>query len=153
MSTHWKLAIIACGLGIALVASASGLQDQDGWMRQHASGMFIHRMERQLDITDAQRSQIKSILKNEQPTIQKLAARVREDNDQLRNKSSFDEAYVRNFARQHASTTEDVLVEREKVRTEILQVLAPAQREKLQQMRLTMQSSITERLANLGDQI
>lgn len=140
-------------LGLALVASAFALQDDGPWFRQRAAGMFVRRIERQLNITDAQREQIRTILKTEQPTIAALAARVRQDQEQLNASGIFDEAAVRAFAREHVSTTEDVLVEREKVRTEIMQVLTPDQRKEAEQIRRALSAQLTDRLSAIGDQL
>ena len=153
MKNKSRIALAACVASVTLATATASVQNQDGWINKRASGLFIRRIEQRLSITDAQRQQIKSILQAEQPTIDALAVRVRQENDQLISKPEFDEGYVRAFAQQHAATVEDVLVEREKIRTEILQVLTPEQRQKLQLMRQTMQESFTARIFSLGDQI
>lgn len=152
-----KRSLVAIGsvsiLGFALVASAFALQNDGPWFRQRAAGMFVRRIERQLNITDAQREQIRTILKTEQPTITALAARVRQEQLQLNSGDTFDEASVRAFAREHVSTTEDVLVEREKVRTEIMQVLTPDQRKEAEQIRRKFSFQLAERLSAISDQL
>lgn len=152
-----KKSLVAIGsvslLGFALAASAVALQDDNPWFRQRATGVFVRRVERQLNITDAQREQIKTILKTEQPTIEALAARVREEQQQLHASDIFDEARVRAFAQEHVSTTEDVLVEREKIRTEIMQVLTPDQRKQAEQIRRRFSIQLTDRLSTIGDQL
>jgi len=153
MKNKSRIAIAACVASVTLATAAASMQDQDGWINKRASGLFIRRIEQRLSITDAQRQQIKSILQAEQPTIDALAVRVRQENDQLISKPEFDEAYVRAFAQQHAATAEDVLVEREKVRTEILQVLTPEQHQQLQLMRQAIRADFAERILSLGDQI
>jgi Spy/CpxP family protein refolding chaperone len=153
MKNKWRIAIAACVASVTLATATASMQDQDGWINKRASGLFIRRIEQRLSITDAQRQQIKSILQAEQPTIYALAVRVQQENDQLISRSDFDEEYVRTFSQQHSATAADVLVEREKVRTEILQVLRPEQRQKLQLMRQTIRADFAERISSLGDQI
>lgn len=152
-----KKSLIVVGLiiasGAALIASAHALQNDDGWFRQRAAGAFVHRIERQLNITDAQREQIRAILKKERPTIQTLAAQVRQEQEQLNSRQIFDEAWVRNFAQQHASTTEDVFVERQKVRAEIMQVLTPDQQKRVGQLQETLSARLSDRLATIGDDL
>lgn len=114
---------------------------------------MVRRIERQLNITGAQRERIRTILKTEQPTLEKLASSVRQQQEQLNSSDSFDEAAVRAFAPEHASTTEDVLVEREKVRTEIMQVLTPDQRKMAEQIRRTLFVQLANRLSAIGDQL
>ena len=153
MKTRWGMIAGVCALGIALVASAASFQDQDGWMQQRVSGLFIHRVEQELNLTDAQRMQIKTILQTEKPAILALAERARQERMQLASRRTFDEAYVRSFARQHESTVEDAMVEREKVRTEITQVLTPEQQQKAEQIRENLRSRFFERLTTIGDQL
>jgi P pilus assembly/Cpx signaling pathway, periplasmic inhibitor/zinc-resistance associated protein len=153
MRRKW-LALAAVGVaGSALFAYAAGAQNESGWMRTRASGLMIRGIERDLGLTDDQRMQIKAILKAEQPTIETLAARVHEEQIQLQAEPAFDETAVRTFAKQHESTLEDVLVEREKVRSEIRGVLTPEQRDKADQMRSAFYSRFTSRLATLGEQL
>lgn len=153
MKTQWGIIAGVCALGIALTASAAAFQDQEGWMQRRVSGLFIHRVERELNITDAQRMQIKTILQTEKPTILALAERARQERMQLASRQTFDEPYVRSFAQQHESTVEDALVEREKVRTEIGQVLTPEQQQKAEQIREDLRSRFFERLTTIGDQL
>jgi Spy/CpxP family protein refolding chaperone len=152
-----KKSLIAIGsvslLCLALAASAVALQDDNPWFRQRATGVFVRRVERQLNITDAQREQIRTILKTEQPAITTLVARVREEQQQLHASDTFDEARVRAFAQEHVSTSEDVLVEREKVRTEIMQVLTPEQRKEAEQIRRKFSAQLADRLSVVGDQL
>ena len=144
---------VICALGAAVVASAAVLQNNESWFGQRVTGVFVRRVERQLDITDAQREQIRAILKNEQPTIQALAARVREEQKQLNSGQSFDEQRVRSFAQEHASTAEDVLVERQKVRSEIMQVLTPDQQKIAEQLQQDFSARLSNRLTKIGDEL
>ena len=153
MKTRWGVFAAACVLGTAIVASTADAQDNECWMQRRISQMFVHRIESQLNLTEAQRIQIKTILQKEKPTILALAKRVRQERAQLTSRQTFDEAYVRTFAQQHESTMEDALVEREKVRTEILQVLTPEQQQKAEQIRENLRSRFFERLATIGDQL
>lgn len=153
MKKSWAVVGLVCTVGAALVASAAALQSDDGWFRQRATGVFVRRIERQLNITDAQREQIRVILKGEQPTILALATRIRQEQEQLNSRQSFDEAWVRAFAQQHATTTEDVFVERQKVRFEIMQVLTSDQQKRAEQLQKTLSIRLSDRLATIGDEL
>lgn len=139
-------------LATTLIASAYGMQE-NCWARRRTSGILIRQVERRLKITDSQRASIRQILQTEEPTIQSLAQRVRQQNEELVAHPSFDEAQVRSFARQHQSTMEDMLVEREKVRFELLQVLTPEQRTELAKFRAEHSQDLVDRLSSLADQI
>jgi len=144
---------VVCAAIAALAVSAAALQDDNGWLHEKVAAARIHRIERQLGITDPQREQIRTILRTEQPAIAALAAQVHLEQEQLRSQPTFDEAAVRAFARQHESTMEDVLVERERVRTEIMQVLTPRQRAQAEQLRKELYAQFSARLATLGDEL
>lgn len=152
MKKYWKIAGAACVLGAGLGVSAAGLQGDDGWLSQRANGMLVRRIERNLDLTEDQMQQIKTILRTERPMIQELAARVHEERMQLE-AQPYDESAVRTFAQQHESTLEDVMVEREKIRAEIQQVLTPEQRGKAATMRDALYARFVNRLTTLGDQM
>jgi len=153
MKKSWVVIGSASLLGLTLATSAVALQEDNTWFRQRAANMFVNRVERELNLTDVQRGQIKTVLKTEQPTIASLVARVREQQEQLNSSDTFDEAAVRAFAREHASTTEDVLVEREKVRTEIMQILTPDQRKEAAHIRQRLSAQLTDRLSTIGDML
>jgi Spy/CpxP family protein refolding chaperone len=152
---QWLMIAAALAVGAGMINSVARAQDdggaQDAWMSRRAGGFVVRRIERQLQITSAQKEQIKAILTTEKPTIASLAARVEKENQELQSQSVFDEAQVRQFAQQHEATLEDVLVEREKVRSQILAVLTPEQRQKAQQMRSQMRARFNTRLDTLGD--
>ncbi|SEG66194.1 protein CpxP [Bryocella elongata] len=140
---------IACaGAVVATAVFAAGAQEPGA----RAQEFVLRRMEHRLGLTDGQREQIRGIVKTEQPVIVDLARRVHALNEELQGQPGFDEAQVRAFAKAHESTAEDVLVEREKIRTEVLQVLTPEQREKLQEMRAERVSQLVDRLSALQNQ-
>jgi Spy/CpxP family protein refolding chaperone len=133
---------------VATLAAGAQSNDDNGFLTR---GFIVRRIEHKLNITAPQRAQIKTILQTEKPAIQALVVRVHEENQQLTAKDTFDEQYVRTFAQQHAATMTDVLVEREKVRTEVLQVLTPEQREKVKKFRAAMSDRLANRLAGMPD--
>ncbi len=97
--------------------------------------------------------QIKMILQTEKPVILALAERARQERMELASRPTFNEEYVRSFARQHESTLEDALEEREKLRTQVWQVLTPEQQQKAEQIREELRSRFFEHLATIGDQM
>ncbi len=153
MKVKWIAVTSVTALGAGLVLSAGAAQDENGWFRKGLEGVIVRHVERELAITDTQRDQIKSILKDEQPNIESLATRAHSAQEQLHSTQVFDEASVRAFARQNESTTEDILVEREKVRSEILAVLTAEQRQKAEQLREKAYVRFMQRLNTIGDQL
>jgi Spy/CpxP family protein refolding chaperone len=144
--------LAVAALGTAVAAAAHGPACH-AWLQERHSGFVGRRLARELDLTDAQRESIRTILQNERPTIQALAARFEQQNEQLRSKNTFDEAFVRSLAQAQSANFTDAVVEKEKIRGEIFQVLTPAQQQKADQMVSDFHAAMKDRLATLGDSL
>jgi Spy/CpxP family protein refolding chaperone len=147
-----KTLIISLALGVIAVG-ALGVSTARGsarWLQQHRSHFLAQHIAHDLNLTDDQKAQIKTVLINERPTIQALMKKFEQQNDQLRSKPAFDEAYVRTVAQQQSSSYTDAIVEREKIRAQIMQILTPDQQQKLAALGAEFRSAIEDRLANLG---
>ena len=142
-------AIIGALLLAAFASTATHASTR--WLQQRRSQFFAQHIARDLNLTDDQRTQIKSVLATERPAIQSLVHKFEQQNDQLHAKSAFDEAYVRSVAQQDQVNYADALVEREKIRSEIFAILTPDQQAKLNQMATDFRTALEDRLANLGD--
>jgi Spy/CpxP family protein refolding chaperone len=136
---------------VVVAASASAMGAQDGWFQKRATAMVVHRIERQLEITDEQREQIRGILNQEKPKITSLAAQLREENIELSGQSTFDEFAIRRIVQQHDTTRTNALVEREKVRFEVLAVLTAKQRTTLMRMTQDTRGQIQDRFDHLAE--
>ena len=152
MTIQRKVTAVLCA-SLLLAVTAAASQSEDGWMRKRATGLMIHRVERQLHLTDAQRSQIRGIVVAETPKIQAIAQQVREENMALQGQQTLDEANIRNIEQRHAAARADALVEREKVRFEILEVLTPEQRTLARQITQEMRGRFQDRLGDLSNLI
>ena len=146
-----SIVFMAAGLSVAFLASAAA-QQSDVWQARR-QGMLVRRVARELQLTDTQRASINAILIQERPTIQKLAGEFAEQNKQLRAKNSFDEGFVRSVAQQQAATMVEAVVEKEKIRAEIVATLTPAQQQKLNEVSEKMRTAMQNGIANLGDQL
>lgn len=100
-----------------------------------------------LDLTDAQQTQMKAIMTKEKPTIQPLMEQLRQAHQQLRQleqSGTFDEAKVRAVAAQQSQTMTDLIVEKARAKSEMMQVLTADQKAKLQKI----ESRHAQRMAN-----
>jgi Spy/CpxP family protein refolding chaperone len=106
----------------------------------HGAGMFggpmlseyIHR----LDLTDAQQAQVKAIMQKEKPSVQPLMMQMAQGHAQLRDlvinsNGAFDEAKVRELASQQSQNVTELMVQYARIGTELVQVLTPEQKTKL----------------------
>jgi protein CpxP len=146
------IAIVAViGALILGVFASTATHASTRWVQQQRTHFLAQHIARDLNLTDEQRTQIKSILETERPAIQSLVHKFEQQNDQLHTKTTFDEAYVRSVAQQDQVNYADALVEREKIRSEIFAILTPDQQTKVNQMTTEFRTALEDRLANLGD--
>jgi protein CpxP len=140
-------------LGILLaVTLAAGAALAQGPAKAHVRGAgyeqhLLNYYTDVLDLTDAQQAQMKSIMTKEKPTIQPLMDQLRQAHQQMRQfeqSGTFDEAKVRAVAAQQAQTMTDLIVEKARAKSEMMQVLTADQKAKLQKI----ESRRSERMMN-----
>ena len=143
------MALVAVGVLAATVAGAQVARTAGVF--EGRRGFLARHIADDLNLTDDQRAQIKTILVNERPTIQNLLQKIQQQNELMHSKTAYDEAFVRSAAQQQAANLADAIVEREKIRSEILAVLNPDQQQKLNQISSEVRSAIADRINHLGD--
>lgn len=114
---------------LSQTVSGSGRTWGHGFSRGHRLAFFTHY----LDLTDAQQTQIKTILEKEKPTIQPLFEQIGEGRKQLRvleQSDTFDEAKVRVLVAQNSQAINELIVQKARIHSELFQVLTPEQKAK-----------------------
>jgi protein CpxP len=97
---------------------------------------------RELDLTDAQKEQIKTIHESHRTEVEQIAQRTRDAQraiDQAANGNSVDEATIRSHSTTLAAAIADGAILRGKVNAEIFSVLTAEQQQKLNEFRAQMQ--------------
>jgi periplasmic protein CpxP/Spy len=87
-----------------------------------------------LDLTDAQQAQMKDILAKEKPTIQPLIQQLAQGHQQmsqLEQAGTFNEASVRALATQQSQTMTELMVQKARIKSELVALLTPDQKAKL----------------------
>jgi periplasmic protein CpxP/Spy len=103
-------------------------------MGHHGHGEFF----KELNLTKAQKKQIKDIRAQERPKMEPLIKQLKTGRDELmtlRKTGKFDESKVRAIADEQGKALSNVIVERERVMYKIRAVLTPEQRAKFDKMR------------------
>ena len=139
------LMALAAGLATSALAQRPGFGHHGGWMRH---------MAKQLNLTDAQQTQIKGIMATEKTKIKPLMQQMRQ-NQQAQDANingSFDENQARAFAGKQAQIMTDLIVEKQRMRSEVYAVLTPEQRQKAQQLMLERQQRRQERMKQHAEQ-
>jgi len=124
------LMALAAGLATAAFAQRPGMAfgRHQGWMLKH--------MAKQLNLTASQQTQIKGILAEEKTKTRPMMQQLRQ-NEQAENANvngSFDEKQARAFANKQAQLMTDLIVEKERTRSQVYAVLTPEQRQKALQL-------------------
>jgi protein CpxP len=154
MKTHTKALV---GAGIIAAATVGGffafLAHADTNETGLANGRFGRRLAK-LGVTDAQKAQLKTILRNYQPTVGPLVKEVVTERRALRDTiraQTVDETAIRAQAAKVASLEADLAVQRAHVVHDIRAVLTPEQLQKLKDMQIDADArfdGLLQRIAN-----
>jgi Spy/CpxP family protein refolding chaperone len=129
--------VFAAALSVTLLAAvAFGQSPMRRAALGHGGGFenLLGRMGDYLDLTDAQRTQMKAIVTKEKPTIQPLVQQLAQGSQQMRQleeASSFDEGKVRALATQQSQALTELMVQKARIKSELVQVLTPDQKTKM----------------------
>jgi len=144
------LLIVAGAIGIARAEFGTGRP----WALHGGPGRFpAAYLAHELDLTDAQRTQIKSIWASERPTVTPLLRQLLNECGQMAaadTNGSFDEAKALAIADKQTATVSQLLVERQRLISKIYNdVLTPEQRVKADRLRERMHGRIERVLDRL----
>lgn len=146
--------LLAVAAGLTASVSAQGKGRGFG----HKQGWMLQRMTKALNLTDAQQTQIKSIMADSRTRTKPLMRQLRQ-NRQAENANIntnvtgvFDEVKARTFANQQAQIMSNLIVERERTKSQIYSVLTPDQRQKALQLMQQHEQRRQERMQKKSDQ-
>ena len=151
-----KLVLISCSAAVALmgavgVARAVDANTNDGGGRQHRGGHRMHMMHalKEVGVTDAQKEQIRGIMREQRPQLQPLRKQMVQERRALRNAiqtSPVNEQAIRTQAARVAQLQADLAVQRARIGDRVRAVLTPEQQAKLKEMQAQRDAKIDERL-------
>jgi periplasmic protein CpxP/Spy len=142
--------VLAVAAGLTASVFAQGPQRGFG----HRGGWMLKHMTKQLNLTEAQQAQIKGFLADERTRTKPLMQQLRQ-NEQAQNAAingTFDEAQARAFAGKQAQIMSDLIVEKQKTKSQIYSVLTPDQRQKALQLMQEHEQRRQERLQKKSEQ-
>lgn len=155
-SKFWMVAVAMVALILGGVAMLSYAQDsaasttQKAWHGRH--GRMAYMM-RELNLTDAQKAQIKDIFQANKasglPLMQQMAANKKAMLEATAN-GNYDQAKVQQLANQQAQLMSQLIVQKQAIRHQIYtQVLTQDQRTKAEELRAKQISRIDSRMQKL----
>jgi Spy/CpxP family protein refolding chaperone len=143
---------VAAGIGRTVLAQGPGPGFGRGFGR-HGGGMLRH-MSKELNLTADQQGQIKNIMQAERGKTKPLMQQLRQ-NEQAQNSAingTFDEAQARAFAQKQTQIMNDLIVEKQRTKSQIYAVLTPEQRQKALQLMQEHEQKMQQRMQKTSQQ-
>jgi periplasmic protein CpxP/Spy len=139
---RFLIAAMAVLLGTAIAKSQTADADAPPPMPAHAHGYGMHGgpmmgfWAKKLDLTDAQKAQLKTIMQKEHPTMKPLFQQSHQIELQMRQyaEGTYDEAKVRALATQKAQVEAELEVQKTRIHNEMFQILTPDQQTKMKEL-------------------
>src|SRR5208337_3979901 len=151
MTGSWLFfnSITAGAQGLATPAFAEKTGPKDEAAKEHCGKWKGHHRHfgrhhghfglwKKLNLTDAQKNQIKTIMSEERPKMKPLFQQLNAGREQLNaliKSGPFDEAKVRSIAKGQADILANMIVARERMKSMMYAVLTPEQRAKAEKLR------------------
>lgn len=115
-------------------------------MRGHRGGKEM--MLRGLDLTDEQKAQVRQIMQTSRENTKSVREQMKANRQQLEAVSengNFDQAQVQALAAQQGNLHAQMIVEKERVKSQIYQILTPEQKAKAAEMKANFKQKMQER--------
>ncbi len=140
-----------------LVAGCTGAFAQGGGPNKggFGGGPMFGRVLRNLDLTDQQRTEIRKIMETERSVMQPVHEQMRANREALQaatKDGQFNEAEITKLAEKQGELMAQMIVSRERVQSQIWQMLTPEQRDKLAKWRENHQGGQGQDQAPMGFQ-
>lgn len=147
------LSIVLAAMG-AMFVFAQQSTDQTEGKRGFGKKVFGKRgghgmMLRGLNLTDEQKAQVKQIREASKTTVKPIREQMRANRRKLQELSAngnFDAAQVQAIAAQQGNLSAQLIVERERVKSQLFQILTPEQRAQAAEMKAKMKERRQNRM-------
>lgn len=138
---RFLVAALAMSLGTAVVNAQTADSSSAPSPHEHGMGMGMEGHEghmmgffaKYLDLTDAQRTQMKAVMQKEHATMKPLMQQVHQLDQQLRQyvEGTYDDAKVQALVSQQAQSLVQMKVQETRIHNELYQLLTPDQQTKM----------------------
>lgn len=128
------IAALLIGATVFALAQHPGMREK---MRGHGPGDMVEHISRELNLTDAQKDQVKALLEAQHATEEERHTKLdelRKQIDAATANGQFDENTVRNLANQQSQLMADEMVDHLRLHSKIYGLLTAEQRTKADQM-------------------
>jgi periplasmic protein CpxP/Spy len=145
------LATAAASISIATAADTAATTPpaggMGGWHHHHRHGSG-HWMMSKLNLTDAQKAQVKGVMTAAGPQMKSIHQQMHANSMKLSQMAPNDGAYaatVTEVSQANATLHAQMIVQREQVRASVFKILTPAQQQQLATMKAEMQAKMQAR--------
>ncbi|MEP7039025.1 MAG: Spy/CpxP family protein refolding chaperone [Acidobacteriota bacterium] len=146
------IALVAIGTIFVFAQKADGGKGKFKHGFGHHRGSF-GRLAKQLNLTDAQKAQMKQIREDGKAKTQPLRESMKSIHQQLSAATAdgnFNEAQVQSLAAQQANIMAQLIVEKERTKSQIFAILTPEQQTQAKALKDQMKERRKERFQNRG---
>jgi Spy/CpxP family protein refolding chaperone len=146
-----RFRLLIAALVVTMGAAIAKSQTADAPpMQGHAFGMRgpMGFFSRELDLTDAQRTQMKAVLQKEHAAMKPQMQQLHLMQQQLKQyeEGTYDEAKVQALVAQQAQTLVQLKVQETRIHNELFQLLTPDQQAKMQQFEANREARMQQRM-------
>jgi Spy/CpxP family protein refolding chaperone len=150
---RFLVAVLAVTLGAAISRAQTSDAAAPPPMHGHEFGMGGAMMGfpfKELDLTDAQHTQIKAVMQKEHSTMKPLMQQFHQMEQQLKQYSegTYDEAKVTALVSQQSQTLVQMAVQQTRIHNEIYQLLTSDQQAKMKEIEATREARMKEHMQN-----
>lgn len=147
------VAVMSLSVGSILVFAQRGGGDF-GRGNGGRGGFMFGRMAKELNLTEEQKTQIKQIMETEKSKVQPIFESLKENRqkmEELTADGNFDEVKVKTLADEQGSLSALLIVEKERTKSQIFQILTAEQREKAKAMKSKFEDKMKDKMKNRKD--
>lgn len=148
---RFLVAAMAVVLGTAIARSQTADAPPPPPMHGHEFGMEGHGMgffARYLDLSDAQREQMKAVVHKERPVLRPLMQQLHQTREQLKQyeEGTYNEVKVRALAAQQAQTMVELTVQQTRIHNELFQLLTSEQQSRMKEFEANREERMQEHM-------
>jgi len=141
------LALVLCGAATLSYAQQSDQTGSSATWNGHRHG-HMEYLARQLDLTDAQKAEIKTMMQAQRATLHPLMQQMHSLDQQLKQytEGTYDEAKVQALVTQQSQTLVQLKVEETRIHNELYQLLTPDQQAKLKEIEANREARMQQHM-------